>query len=169
MLEFLYSELSIKIIYGFGFMFFTLLVASISDIKMMFIKKSFMYMWIVFAVVMFLYEYTSQISWIKWILIVSFGLLSWRGIGKIFSLARADVIAIAAVSSLLTVPQLLLFYVILILVNKVILYPIALLNKMRYPFIPVIWISLTFLIIILGVLNWNFMEIIDNLFSLLKL
>lgn len=152
------SDISLELIYGFGFLFFTLLFASMSDIVKMKIKRSFMYMWIGFAIIFLLHDYLSGIDWLKWIIIFFFAILSWRGIGKILKLERADVVAIVAVSSILTLSQMILFYVILILVNKLIVYPLRFFGRKRYPFIPVIWVSLTILFLALGIINWNLFE-----------
>lgn len=161
-LEIFYSELTMEMIYGFGFLFVTLFVATLSDLIKMRIERKFMYMWLGFTILIFVHEFLVGIEWLKWIIMLGLGLLSWRGTGRIFRLARADVLAISAVCSLLTIPQILLFYGLLIVVNKVFLLPVRLLRKTRYPFIPVIWISLTLMIIFLGVFSWNLLELFSR-------
>ncbi|MCK4634286.1 MAG: hypothetical protein KAT37_00250 [Candidatus Aenigmarchaeota archaeon] len=158
MLEFMSSGASLKLVYGLGFMFFTLLVASVSDLRKMTIKAEFMTMWICFSILMLWHDYTAgmEFLWFKWLLIIILGTLSWKGLGKIFSLARADVIAISAVCSVLELPYIIFFYIILVLVNKIGLYPLKLFGKKgKYPFMPVIWFSLLIIIIILGIVEWD--------------
>jgi len=89
---------------------------------------------------------------------------SWKGIGKIFSLARADVFAIAAVCSVLDPVYIIVFYIMLVLVNKIGLYPLKIFGKRNsYPFMPVIWLSTTVMIILLGVIEWNYViNLISN-------
>jgi len=156
--EMVSPEVSLKMVYGLGFMFFTLLVASVSDLKSMTIKAEFLTMWLGFSAIMFWHDYITgtELMWWKWGLITTLGIFSWKGIGKIFSLARADVVAVSAVCSVLEIPYILLFYIILILVNKVGLYPLKIFGKKdKYPFMPVIWFSLVLLILLLGVIEWN--------------
>ncbi|UCG95480.1 MAG: hypothetical protein JSV92_00290 [archaeon] len=151
-------EVSLKLVYGLGFMFFTLLVASVSDLRKMVIKAEFLTMWTAFAILMFLYDYYTgmEFIWIKWLLIIVLGLFSWKGVGKIFSLARADVVAISAVCSVLEIPYIVVFYIILLLVNQVGLYPLKIFGKKdKYPFMPVIWFSLLLLIALLGIIEWK--------------
>ena len=155
--EIISSDVSLKLVYGLGFMFFTLLMASVSDLKNLTIKAEFVSMWIGFSVLMFAYDFfTADYLWWKWLLIIALGVLSWKGIGKIFSLARADVIAVSAVCSVLETPYIILFYIILIFVNKIGSYPLKLFGRHnKYPFMPVIWFSLLIMIFILGIAKWD--------------
>ncbi len=157
-----------KLVYGMGFMFFTLLVASVSDLKRMTIKAEFMAMWLGFSAIMLFHDYTTGLEyiWWKWLFIIGLGLLSWKGTGKIFSLARADVVAVSAVCSVLEIPYIILFYIILLLVNRVSIYPLKIFGKAnRYPFMPVIWFSLLVLIFILGIIEWEKLaELLAGLF-----
>lgn len=151
-------EVSLKLLYGLGFMFFTLLLASFSDLKRMAIKAEFLSMWLAFSVLMFLYDFFTgmEFLWIKWALIIGLGLFSWKGTGKIFALARADVVAISAVCSVLEIPYIVLFYIILVLVNRIGVYPLKIFGKKeKYPFMPVIWFSLVIMIFILGLFQWG--------------
>lgn len=158
MLGFLSPDVSLKLAYGLGFMFFTLLMASVSDLRKMTIDAGFMSMWIGFLAMMFWYDYSTnmELLWLKWLLIIGLGILSWRGIGKIFSLARADVVAVSAVCSVLDAPYVIVFYIILVVVNQLGFYPLKLFGKRdKYPFMPVIWLSLVTMIFILGIVEWN--------------
>ena len=155
--EILSSDVSLKLAYGLGFMFFTLLIASLSDLKSLTIKAEFVSMWLGFSILMFIYDlfYVDYVWW-KWLFIIILGILSWKGLGKMFSLARADVIAVSAVCAVLEIPHIFLFYIILIITNKIGIYPLRLFGKQgKYPFMPVIWVSLMIMIFILGVVNWN--------------
>lgn len=160
---------SMKLLYGLAFMFFTLLMASLSDLRKMSIKAEFLTMWLAFSILMLFYDLFTgmELLWIKWLMICALGFLSWKGTGKIFSLARADVVAISAVCSALEIPYIILFYIILILVNRVGVYPLKIFGKKdKYPFMPVIWFSLLILIVILGVFEWNSIRNLLGSFSL---
>ncbi len=152
------QDVSLKLVYGLGFMFSTLFIASISDLRKMTIKAEFMTMWIGFTGIMLWHDYSTGIEffWVKWLLILVLGILSWKGTGHIFSLARADVIAITAVCSVLDIPYIVLFYIFLLLVNKIGVFPLKLFGKgEKYPFMPVILLSLFFIILVLGIVEWN--------------
>jgi len=151
--EFFSSGTPLKLLYGLGFMFFTLLIASFSDLRKMNIDRELFILWLGVTGVMLFYDFYHGISWLKWIIILVLGILSWRGVGKVFSLARADVVAISAVCSILDTPYILLFYVILLLVNKLVLYPVNFFKKNKYPFMPVILVSLIIIILVLGVVK----------------
>lgn len=154
--EIVSPEVSMKLLYGLGFMFFTLLLASFSDLRKMSIKAEFVTMWAAFSLLMFLYDFFTGMTliWIKWLLIAGLGLFSWKGVGKIFALARADVVAISAVCSVLEIPYIVLFYIVLLLVNRIGIYPLKIFGKKdKYPFMPVVWFSLVLLIFILGIIE----------------
>ena len=153
--EILSSGASLKVVYGLGFMFFTLLMASVSDLRKLTIKAEFVSTWLGFSLLMFAYDYFNyEYVWWKWFLIVLLGILSWRGTGKIFSLARADVVAISAVCSVLEIPYIVLFYIILLVTNAIAIYPLKFFRRgNKYPFMPVILLSLVILILILGIVN----------------
>jgi len=162
------SDVSLKLVYGLGFMFFTLLVASVSDLRRMAIKAEFISMWMGFMILMFAYDLLTgmDMMWIKWALIIGLGFFSWKGSGKIFSLALADVIAISAVCSLLEIPYIVVFYIVLLLVNRIGIYPLKIFGKKdKYPFMPVIWFSLLVMIFLLGIVEWtNLWELLGSAF-----
>jgi len=142
--EVFYLELSTTEIYALLFLLGSLTVASISDLKKMAAQKEFFQFWSVFTVVMLLVdaypkllqEPFSGMFWAKWILIATVCLLSWKKTGVIFNVARMDVAAIAAVSSLFSFYSLIVFYPLLKLVS--IVEGAFLASRGRYPFLPVI-------------------------------
>ncbi len=145
----LYLQMSTYQIYALFFLMGSLVVSSISDIKKTAAQKEFFHFWVAFTVLMFVVEIypmlagggTSAAFWSKWVLIVVFSLLSWRKTGFVFRLAKMDVAAVAAVSSLFGVYTLVVFYVLLKIVS-VVEGPI-LSSGDRYPFLPVVLTTTT--------------------------
>ena len=117
MLEYLSIHMTTAQIYGLFFLLGTFTVASLSDFKRLSAQQEFFEVWLGFVVIMFLYDtYTKNdpnILALKWILIAGFAVLSSRKIGKIFSLAKADVAAISAAAALLNPFYIVIYYIIL--------------------------------------------------------
>ena len=154
------------LVYGLGFMLVTLLLASFSDLRRMTIKAEYMTMWIGLTVLMLLYDYFSgsQYILIKWGMIILLGILSYEKSGKIFKLAKSDVVAISAVCSVISFIYIIPFYLILLVVNSLGSWPLGIFGKKNsYPFMPVIFLSVLVLVFILGIVNWqSLLEMFGN-------
>jgi len=156
MLEYLSIHLAAAQIYGLFFLLGTFTVASLSDLKRLSAQREFLEVWLGFILIMFLYDvYTKSdpnILALKWILIAGFAVLSSRKVGKIFSLAKADVAAISAAAALLNPFYIVIYYIVLYLTDKV-LAPVLSgkfrgLKKKAYPFLPVVLVATLFVLLI---------------------
>ncbi len=145
--EAFYFEMSIYQIYALFFLMGSLTVASISDIKNTAAQKEFFHFWLVFTGVMFFVDiypniiegqYFAVFS-AKWIIIAVFCILSSRSVGVFFGLAKMDVAAVAAISSLFNIYSVIIFFVLLKVVS-LIERPL-LSSDERYPFLPVVLTS----------------------------
>lgn len=159
-LGFLLLELNKYQIYGLLFLMGSLAVATISDLKKLAAQKEFFQFWAVFAAGMFLLDLHPVLQsgempggfLAKWIAIPVICVLSYSDRGIIFKLARMDVAAMAAVASMFNVYFLAIFVPLL----KVISLLVKPLSKRggRYPFVPVITVSvgiiLLFNLILIG-------------------
>lgn len=138
-------DLNIYQVYGLFFLLGTFVVASISDIKHLAAQREFMDVWLAFAAVMAILD-----AWrvgfqpdpgflLKWAIIILLSVLSWHRVGFLFSLARADVAAMAAAASLLAPGAIALFWLLL----KVLSIPMgrALRKGDYYPFLPVVTLA----------------------------
>ncbi len=145
--EGLHLEMTTYQIYALFFLLGSLAVSSISDIKKTAAQKEFFHFWIVFTLVMFVVDLYPRLVTgggitmfsAKWGLIVAFSVLSSRKVGVLFGLAKMDVAAVAAVSSLFNIYTLVVFYVLLKVISLV-QRPLLSSGK-RYPFLPVVLTS----------------------------
>lgn len=147
--EYLSIHMTPEQIYGLFFLLGTFTVAALSDLKRLSAQREFFEVWLVFVLVMFLhdayYRINPNVFALKWILIIGFAVLSSRMVGKLFSLARADVAAVSAAAALLNPFYIVVYYIILWLTNKV-LAPVLSgmivgLKKKAYPFLPVVLVA----------------------------
>ncbi|MFP4045631.1 MAG: hypothetical protein ACLFS3_01065 [Candidatus Aenigmatarchaeota archaeon] len=152
-LSFLALELSTYQLYGLFFLLGSLLVSSASDLKRMVAQSEFFEIWTIFTATMFVLDFYPGIfsldfsggSFLKWGLILGVCVFSWSKTGIIFSVARMDVAAMAAVMSLLN-PYSLVLFVVLLKVIDLVERPL-LRSGDRYPFLPVV---LTTVLIVLS-------------------
>ena len=146
-------------LYGLVFLIGSLTVASLSDIRRMAAQKDFAEVWAAFTLLFLLYDiyHIDQLNpkmvAVKWVLIAFFTIASLKLTSHWFILSLMDIAAACAVMSLLTVPYVLFYYFILI-VLKEIMNPI--LRKFgdagAYPFLPVVLFAT---IVIFVVLNYG--------------
>lgn len=138
-------DLSLLQVYGLFFLLGSFVVASISDVKHLAAQREFMDVWLAFAALM-----AGLDAWragflpdlallLKWGLLVALSLLSWRRVGVLFQLARADVAAMAAAASLLAPGAILLLWAL----AKALSVPLsrALRKGDSYPFLPVVTLA----------------------------
>ncbi len=147
-------------IYGLFFLLGTFAVASLSDLKRLSAQREFFEIWIGFVAVMLLYDvYTKtglSILALKWILIAAFAVLSSQRIGKIFSLARADVTAISAAAALLNPFYIVIYYIILWITDKIMgpvisrIFGIKKKKGAEYPFLPIV-LAATIIVLLIGI------------------
>ncbi|MFP4116589.1 MAG: hypothetical protein ACLFQ8_00520 [Candidatus Aenigmatarchaeota archaeon] len=151
--EGLQLELTTYQIYAMLFLLGSLAVSSISDLKKTAAQKEFFHFWLIFSGVMAIVDFYPQfvegsfppLFLGKWILIGAFVLLSWRRTGFVFRLAKMDVSAVVAVSTLLSFTPLLAFYLLLKIFSLVLR---SILSKGdRYPFLPIIFCTVTVIIL----------------------
>ncbi len=152
LIEGLYLELETYQLYALFFVLGSLAVSSISDLKKTAAQKEFFHFWLLFTGIMFLADLYPKLAsgfsllfWMKWGLIVVFSLLSWRKTGFVFKLARMDVAAVAAVSTLFNFYTLVVFYILLKIVSLV-LRPL-LSRGDRYPFLPVVFCTASIVVL----------------------
>jgi len=151
--EVLYLEMTTYQIYALFFLLGSLAVSSISDIKMTAAQKEFFQFWVLFTGIMFVVDLYPRITAgeelmmfsAKWVLIAVFCVLSSRKVKVVFGLAKMDVAAVAAVSSLFGFYTLIVFYILLKIVS-VVERPL-LSRKDRYPFLPVVLTSATLILL----------------------
>jgi hypothetical protein len=104
--------------FGLAFLLGSFAVATWSDLKRMSAQREFVEIWLLFVFVILVLDLyhawhgqaPARTVGVKWGLIALFSLLSLRGIGILFSLAPADVAALAAAASLLSPVLVILFY-----------------------------------------------------------
>lgn len=147
--EGLYLEMSTYQIYALFFLLGSLVVSSISDLKNTAAQKEFFHFWILFTGVMFVVDlYPKLVAGqeltmfaAKWILVAVVCILSSRKVKILFGLAKMDIAAVAAVSSLFSFYTLVIFYALLKIISLV-EKPLLSSGK-RYPFLPVVLTSAT--------------------------
>ncbi|PKP59634.1 MAG: hypothetical protein CVT89_01035 [Candidatus Altiarchaeales archaeon HGW-Altiarchaeales-2] len=88
---------------------------------------------------------------LKWVLIAVFAVLSYRKVGKLFSLARADVAAVSATAALLNPFYIVVYYIILWLADKIVAPVLFRICgwKNAYPFLPVV-LAATIIVLLIG-------------------
>ncbi len=149
----LYLELGTYQIYALFFLLGSLVVSSISDIKTTAAQKEFFHFWLLFTGVMFAMDFYPQLVGgsemtlfsAKWVLITVFSILSSRKVGFFFGLAKMDVAAVAAVSSLFNVYTIVIFYFLLKVISLVERPLLG--SRERYPFLPVVLTSAAFILL----------------------
>jgi prepilin signal peptidase PulO-like enzyme (type II secretory pathway) len=130
---------------GLAFVLGSFAVATWSDLKYMAAQREFLEVWLFLIVAAACYDgwraYSGEVQGatltLKWALIAALSLASFKEVGWLFRLARADVAALAAAAGLL--PPLLI--VLLYACAKAASYgfqPLLLRGRSAYPFMPVV-------------------------------
>lgn len=138
-------DLGVYQVYGLFFLLGSFVVASISDLKHMAAQREFMDVWLAFVVLMAVLDAwragfrPEQALLLKWGILVGLSVLSWRRVGLLFKLARADVAAMAAAASLLQPGGVVLFWGLM----KALSVPLGagLRKGDYYPFLPVVTLA----------------------------
>jgi len=150
-------------IYGLFFLLGTFTVAALSDLKRLSAQREFFEVWLGFILIMFVYDVyiyyegnpdvsvNTYMLILKWILIAGFAVLSYQKVGKLFSLARADVAAVSATAALLNPFYIVVYYIVLWLTDKVIAPVLFRICgwKSAYPFLPVV-LAATIIVLLIG-------------------
>lgn len=139
-------------IYGLVFLLGSLAVATISDLKKMAAQKEFFQFWLIFTIGMFALDAYPMLQSgeiqnafvFKWIIIGAFCLLSHSDKGVIFKLGKMDIAAMTAVASLFNLYSVIIFIPLTKIVS--ILEKPLLRRGGRYPFIPVIFTSVSLIL-----------------------
>jgi len=161
-LQLLFSEVTKIQFYGLIFLLGSFTVASLSDLRRMAAQKDFMEVWLLFTVIISLYDIylvwnetlTPSGFFLKWILIVGFALASWKYVHFLFSLADMDIAAITSMASLLSPFYIIVFYLLLLILNHIMAPSLKKFgNGFLYPFLPVVFTS-SVLILIIVILNF---------------
>lgn len=145
-------NLSTYQIYVLIFLLGSLAVASISDLKNMIAQKEFFHFWAIFTVGVLIFDgYTAyrsgeiqNILILKWIAIAGVCVLSYSKTGILFKLSKMDVAAVAAVMSIMNIYSIVLFVPILKVVS--VLEGLVLKRGERYPFIPVVFTTVSLIV-----------------------
>lgn len=133
-------------VYGLFFLLGSFVVATLSDVKHMSAQREFMDVWWAFAALLVgIQAYAADFApppplFVKWALVVLFGLLCHRAVGVWLRLATADVAACVA-AAMLFPPLLVVAYFVLL---KALAWPAAKLlarGKPAYPFMPVVTVA----------------------------
>ena len=142
-------------IYGLFFLLGTFTVAALSDLKRLSAQREFFEVWLGFAIIMLLYDVYARTVLdflvLKWILIAGFAVLSSQKIGKIFSLAKADVAAVSAAAALLNPFYIVIYYIVLWVTDKILGPVLSGLSRKKkaYPFLPVV-LAATIIVLLIG-------------------
>lgn len=149
LVPFLRYEFPTTTLYALWFLLGSQAVAGLSDLRRMAAQREFMEVWIIFAVVVFgldgwrVYQGNDvAVFLVKWALILAAALLSWQRVGGIFHLARGDVWAIVAVTSLFN-PLFVVLYMLILKVVDLVLRPALRRfgSGSAYPFLPVVIVA----------------------------
>ncbi|MFO7619021.1 MAG: hypothetical protein R6W91_05140 [Thermoplasmata archaeon] len=143
--DWLVLELTQFQLYGLVFLLGSFTVATLSDLKYMKAQSEFVEVWVLSLLVLLAFEIWNleedahYFFAAKWMLILIFILISNRSFGVLFKLARGDVMACAAVMSLLT-PALVLVFIVCLKILDLITRPIlrGFGKGSAYPFMPVV-------------------------------
>ncbi len=132
-------------LYALAFLLGSFAVAALSDLKRMSAQREFLDVWLLVVVALFAYDlylfYQGadwQLAAVKWVLILAISIATHQWTGLLFSLARADVVACAAVAALLSPILIIVFYIVLKVLDLLMRPFLKTIGRGdAYPFIPV--------------------------------
>jgi hypothetical protein len=136
-------------LYALAFLLGSFAVASLSDVRRMSAQREFLEIWLLVIAALLAYDIYNiyngadwQLALVRWVLIIVISMASHQWTGLLFSLARADVAACAAVAVLLSPVLIIVFYVVLKLLD-LLMRPFlrAVGSGDAYPFMPVVLVG----------------------------
>lgn len=141
--EWIVLSLGLWQVYGLFFLLGSLTVATLSDLRRLAAQSEFREVWALFALAMLGYDLyvldgrPDLALGVKWCLIVLLSVLSSEHVGWIFRLASADVMACAAVASILS-PLLVALFWVALKVAWFLERPFLPRRGNAYPFLPIV-------------------------------